>query len=1385
LLSSKRRSVVTLLLLIILSVLGNRYGISLFLGVKLLFGNIAVLLIIYLFSVRTGVIVAFFSLSLSFLADVTWIEQYGLLIFTLEALFIGLMWKRYEGNLLVLEGMFWLCLGLPVIFVLYNVFTPSGIMETKLVLLKSPVNGVINALIASLLITHFSFKKWVDHALPKSRASLSLILSNLTVAFMLSVTLITAVISDHEIEERMQREMQEDLNNSSKNIMGRLRSFYHNQRQIVKNLAEVAIQNELKKTTNLDQFVSATKPLLPDFLEITFTDIQGNIQFDYRKKDIQKIFNQAMFKKKSQALFNTSSVLSNNHTFNNYGQTIAVMMHALALKRDGKIIGAIFAHFNLSDDSAIMQELYALTHQVDFILLDDKNRAIGGTRFSSRERSRKIYNTITSNKGEKDNHINYLKLLNFYDRMPRDAKKFREQKIYHWFSKEYMVDSIKKWRNSVYVKHEAIGDNIPIKVVAEMPWQPYIDSLQDVHFIKLNVISIISLLSLLLAMAISHWLLKPLLRLTQITSNLPSRLEQRKNVVFPKSQVNEINTLTENFKIMSNSLQGRFDEINSAKALLEHRVTERTKELGRERALLRSLIDSIPDLIFYKDNQSVYLGCNKAFEKFANHPESEIIGKTDFDLFPKAAKQCREQDSKILATGKPRAAEEWVVYPDGQRKLLDTKTTPFSISSGNLLGVIGISRDITARKEVEEVLRQSQQMLRLVIDNIPQFIFWKDQNQVYLGCNKNFARMTGIHSNEFIIGKTDDELMKHPNANFVFFEAIKQYVIVNEEVEYHRIEPLGKLDGSTLWFDINKIPLWDSDGDFIGVLASFEDITERKQSEEKLRQAAKVLENSTDGICITDIYNKIIVINDSFTKITGFTEAEVLGQDAEIFKSSEESDEFYEQIWSTVLELGYWEGEMWNCRKDGQSYLEWLHLSVIKDEVDDEITHFLYVFSDITERKENEQRLAYMAHYDNLTGLPNRTLFYERVSQAIVRAEQSNCLVSVLFLDLDGFKHINDTWGHAIGDLLLKEVASRMKKCVEKQDTIARLGGDEFTAVLEQRRSVREVAQVAQKMLNVMAPLFHLNGHETFMTTSIGISLYPNDSRDIESLLKNADVAMYRAKENGKNDYQFFTEQVDMDEHEHLTIEVELRHALERNEFVLYYQPQLDLKTDKIIGAEVLLRWQHPKIGVVSPEFFVPLAEETGIITSVGKWVLRQACLQHKRWLEKTQFSIRMAVNLSSRQFKQHDFTDDVAKILRDTNMNPTFLELELNESMLMEDAKNATKILKNMKEMGMLLAIDDFGMGYSSLNYLKRFPIDKLKIDKTFVGNIQGGSDDMMITKAIIKLAQNLDLKVIAEGVETESQLEFLKSLNCDEVQGYLIGRPLPSEEFDKFIGN
>ncbi|OQW95304.1 MAG: hypothetical protein BWK79_02890, partial [Beggiatoa sp. IS2] len=673
-------------------------------------------------------------------------------------------------------------------------------------------------------------------------------------------------------------------------------------------------------------------------------------------------------------------------------------------------------------------------------------------------------------------------------------------------------------------------------------------------------------------------------------------------------------------------------------------------------------------------------------------------------------------------------------------------------------------------------------MLRLVMDSIPQFIFWKNQQGQYLGCNKNFAQKVGI-SPELIVGKTDEALLANQSINIEFLQLFNR-LPGSSEPEYHRIESLTRADNTPQWLDINRIPLHDSNGQIIGLLYSFEDITDRKRVEEKLRQAAKILENSTEAILITDAQVKIISVNQSFTQITGYSEIEALGKTpAQILKSGKHSPDFYEAMWQSIWKIGYWEGEIWNRRKSGELYPEWLHITVIKDETEQWVTHYLAIFSDITHHKQTEQRLIYLSHYDNLTGLPNRTLFYERVSRALQRAQQHHQLVAVMFLDLDRFKYVNDTWGHAVGDLLLIKVAHRLAGIISENDTVARLGGDDFAIVLENLKNSEEAIFIAQRILETMVTAFDLNDYETFITTSIGISLYPNDADDVETSLKNADAAMYRAKEKGKNNYQFFTPQMNAATHQRLLLETQLRHALDRDELMLYYQPQIHLATGQIVGAEVLLRWQNPKMGVVSPRIFIPLAEETGLIVKIGEWVLHQACLQHQKWRNRGHPILRIAVNLSSRQFKQENLMNSIVQILENTYMDPNLLELELTESMLMQDADNSIKILHQLKEMGIQLAIDDFGTGYSSLSYLRRFPIDKLKIDKSFMVDIPVNQDDMAIIRAIVALARTLNLTVIAEGVETKQQLAFLKSLRCDEIQGFFYSRPLPAEEFAQLL--
>jgi diguanylate cyclase (GGDEF)-like protein/PAS domain S-box-containing protein len=670
----------------------------------------------------------------------------------------------------------------------------------------------------------------------------------------------------------------------------------------------------------------------------------------------------------------------------------------------------------------------------------------------------------------------------------------------------------------------------------------------------------------------------------------------------------------------------------------------------------------------------------------------------------------------------------------------------------------------------------AQGLLRDLINSLPELVAYKNIQGVYLNCNQAFEELVGLSEAE-IIGKTDRDLF--PLEVQEALQNQDHQTLKSNETSYLETW-LNYPNGQRVWFEIIKTPFHTSNGNLLGILSTSRDITLRKQSEEKLKQAAQVLENSSEAICITSAETEILAVNKAFTQITGFTKDEAVGNKvSRLLKSGKHGPSFYKSMWDGLNNVGHWQGEVWNKRKNGEIYPEWLNISVIRDDKTGVVTHYLAIFSDISAHKRNEQRLAYLAHYDDLTGLPNRTLFREKVERALLHARQYQTKLAVLFLDLDRFKYINDTWGHAIGDLLLRDVANRLVECVRKQDTIARLGGDEFTAVLENIEDTKEVAEIAQRILDAFRPQFFLHGHETFITTSIGISLYPNDGCDADTLLKNADAAMYRAKEGGKNDYQFFA--LEMNEHarQRLILETQLRHALGRGEFQLYYQPQMHLASGHITGAEVLLRWMHPEVGIVTPHTFIPLAEETGLVVEIGEWVLYKACLQHREWRESGKPILRLAVNLSSRQFKQDNLAQNIIRIIKDTDMDPTLLELELTESVLMQDADAAAEILRELKSIGIQLAIDDFGTGYSSLNYLRRFPLDKLKIDKSFIHDIPEKIEDMTIAKTIVSLARNLHLGVIAEGVENKSQLAFLKSLKCDEVQGYLIGHPVSSDEF------
>jgi diguanylate cyclase (GGDEF)-like protein/PAS domain S-box-containing protein len=565
------------------------------------------------------------------------------------------------------------------------------------------------------------------------------------------------------------------------------------------------------------------------------------------------------------------------------------------------------------------------------------------------------------------------------------------------------------------------------------------------------------------------------------------------------------------------------------------------------------------------------------------------------------------------------------------------------------------------------------------------------------------------------------------------------------------------------------------------LLVNIVDVSARKQLEEELKLAAKVFENSDEGILITDHQSRIVKVNPAFTAVTGYDADDVLGKSPAILKSHKHSPEFYREMWNKINREGSWQGEIWNRRKNGDFYLECLSINAITDQFG-RASHFIGIFSDITRRRHDEQQIEMMAHYDALTDLPNRVLFNERLKHSIVRATRHKQWISVLFLDLDRFKNLNDTLGHFIGDLLLQGVAKRLKGCVRESDTVSRFGGDEFMIVLsdfeDEQTASLHTAEIAQKILTELTKAFDLSGNKFMTTTSIGIAFFPKDGHSVAELMKNADTAMYHAKGQGRNNYQCYSDDMREQALTRSTLENDLRSALENRELLLYYQPIVNLQTSEIVGFEALVRWQHPKLGLISPDQFIPIAEETGLITDIGEWVLHSACQQLKTWHKTGKNNLKMSVNLSARQFMQHNLVDIVKHVLDSYALEPHYLELEITETIIMKNMNQTIKMLKSLQYLGVSISLDDFGTGYSSLTYLKQFPVNTLKIDRSFVKDILEESNDKAIVNSIIAIAQHMDIHIITEGIEQPEQANYMRVQGCKFGQGYLFAMPCVAEE-------
>jgi len=646
----------------------------------------------------------------------------------------------------------------------------------------------------------------------------------------------------------------------------------------------------------------------------------------------------------------------------------------------------------------------------------------------------------------------------------------------------------------------------------------------------------------------------------------------------------------------------------------------------------------------------------------------------------------------------------------------------------------------------------------------------------------SYCRMLGYEPAQFGKEQSQWQNYLHPDERERIYKRVMQFIADRNPSHYENTYRMLHSDGEYRWIHSRGRLIFDNHGHPLSLIGMATDTSAKRQDHDRLLQANAVFEATHEGVLISDHNNTIVFVNPAFSLITGYQSEEVLGKNPRLFKSGRHTKEFYQEMWRSLEDQDYWCGEIWNRRKNGEILPQLQSIRLIRDE-NGFVTYSVAIFSDISLLKRSQSELSFLAHYDPLTNLSNRLLLHEHIKLSLRRAIQSKTQAALFIVDLDHFKNINESLGHSQGDELLKAAAERLSQFMENNATLSRFGGDEFAVVFDNVNSAAEAATLAQQILTLFDTAFIVDSNEIFITASIGICLFPMSGKSSEEVFRNADTALSKAKAIGRATFAFYTSELTDQAYQRLRIASELRYALENNQLRVFFQPVYSLSKERIVGCEALVRWMHPERGMIAPADFIPIAEDSGLITSIDSWVLNTSCQQMQTWLNAGLDLKFVAVNVSSRLFSRIDFSEKVLEALSDSQLNPSYLELEITESAVMDDVERADSLLNKLCDMNVRLALDDFGTGYSSLNRLKSLPVHKLKIDQSFVRHLPSDGSDAAIVRAIIALGFSMQLEIQAEGIETLEQAEFLRQNNCVLAQGFFYGRPMPAAEFEQLI--